>query len=175
MTAFEEPAPIDPEAPRYGPPLPFPPTRYLPGWTARPGTADLETGRSDERPWEESGATPLFRRGVDLYNRAYFWEAHEAWETLWHRCPPGTPLREGLQGLIQLAAALLKEHQGVPEGARKLSRTALERLERARAGDAALPLDLASLVARARGHFAPLDTPGAPVMPRPAIRLTDSK
>ena len=46
--------------------------------------------------------------GVDCYNHGYLWEAHEAWEGLWHQAK-GTPAHaECLQGLIQCAAAALK-------------------------------------------------------------------
>lgn len=54
--------------------------------------------------------------GVDLFNRAFFWEAHEAWEEVWnavgHRSTPGRML----QGMIQVSAALLKKHMEVPRG-----------------------------------------------------------
>ncbi|TGQ49534.1 DUF309 domain-containing protein, partial [Mesorhizobium sp. M1C.F.Ca.ET.210.01.1.1] len=26
----------------------------------------------------------MFRWGIDLFNHGYYWEAHEAWEPLWH-------------------------------------------------------------------------------------------
>ncbi len=47
---------------------------------------------------------PDFKEGVHLFNERRFFEAHEAWETLWHRMAAG-PEREAMQGLIQLAAA----------------------------------------------------------------------
>jgi hypothetical protein len=163
-----EPLPIAPEMTRYAS-LALPGHRYLPGVNERPAGGSPFV-RPSEVPWERLAETELFRHGVDLYNNAFFWEAHEAWETLWQECPAG-PLREGLQGLIQLAAALLKEHLAVPGGARKLSRTAREHLERARVGGAPLPLDLAGLIARTEAHFARLDDPEAPEAPRPAITL----
>ena len=46
------------------------------------------------------------RRGIDLFNRGLYWEAHEAWEEAW------TPDRRGPEsgfwkGLIQVAAGCL--------------------------------------------------------------------
>ncbi len=46
------------------------------------------------------------RDGIDLYNAGLYWEAHEAWETVWHT-------KKGrewafYQGMIHVAAALLK-------------------------------------------------------------------
>ncbi|MBI4161405.1 MAG: DUF309 domain-containing protein [Acidobacteria bacterium] len=43
------------------------------------------------------------RRGVALFNRGEFWEAHEAWEAIWRR--HGEDSRMFLQGLILAAAA----------------------------------------------------------------------
>jgi hypothetical protein len=152
---MREPLPIDPDAPRYAPSRELPGHRYLPGYNARPKESDL-------CPPAESGkggrieSTEAFRYGVDLYNRSYFWEAHEAWESLWQDLPDG-PTREALQGLIQLAAAHLKEHMQVPTGAKRLAETACEHLERAMKGGVTLGLDLISLTRRARDRF---DRPG---------------
>lgn len=87
---------------------------------------------------EESQITPLdpadwkgnneYLYGVDLYNFAYFWEAHEAWEGLWQMTRPGSPDDKFLQGLIQVSAALLKREQGVSSGAESLSRKGLSKL-----------------------------------------------
>jgi hypothetical protein len=63
----------------------------------------------------------------DLYNAAYFWEAHVYWEKLWAIETVESFARPLLRGLIQLAAAALKEQRG----ARKLiekSRTSLGEL-----------------------------------------------
>ena len=50
----------------------------------------------------------VFLYGVDLYNHGYLWEAHEAWEGLWHQAKRDALQAEFLQGLIQCAAAALK-------------------------------------------------------------------
>jgi hypothetical protein len=151
---------------------PLPARRYLPGRGPHPtDDPDHEEHRAPDVPWPELGRTELFRRGVDLCNHGFFWEAHEAWEALWKACPPGSPLREGIQGLIQLAAAFLKEEVGIPDGARRLARTACAKLDHAREGGAPLPLDLRRLAAEARAHFAPLDDPTAAPAPRPLVVL----
>ncbi|HZV03316.1 MAG TPA: DUF309 domain-containing protein [Planctomycetota bacterium] len=145
---MREPLPIDADAPRYAPLRELPGHRYLPGYNARPKENDLPPAKKEER-LEDSEA---FRYGVDLYNRSYFWEAHEAWESLWQDLPDG-PTREALQGLIQLAAAHLKEHMQVPTGAKRLAETACEHLEKAMKGGVSLGLDLASLARRAKERF----------------------
>ena len=48
---------------------------------------------------------PVFQEGIRKFNAYRFFEAHEAWEELWHRTPDPGPEREIYQGLIQLAAA----------------------------------------------------------------------
>lgn len=45
---------------------------------------------------------------MDLYNASYWWEAHEQWEAAWRLADVGSDTAHLLQGLIQLAAALLK-------------------------------------------------------------------
>jgi hypothetical protein len=67
--------------------------------------------------WRRS---PHFCYGVDLYNYAYWWEAHHAWEPLWRGCPKTDPLHQALQGLIRVSAAHLQRHMGHARGARTL-------------------------------------------------------
>jgi hypothetical protein len=63
--------------------------------------------------------------GVDLFNAAYLWEAHEAWEAVWHAAGHDTPVGRFLQGLIQMAAALLHHHRGTREGHHRLHERAI--------------------------------------------------
>lgn len=63
---------------------------------------------------------PHYLFGVDLYNFAYWWEAHEAWEDIWRELPPTDPCRAFLQCLIQVSAAHLKRHLGVERGVHEL-------------------------------------------------------
>ncbi|WP_292396668.1 DUF309 domain-containing protein, partial [Mesorhizobium sp.] len=42
---------------------------------------------------------------IDLFNHGYYWEAHEAWEPLWHTAKQSTQHRLFFKGLILLAAA----------------------------------------------------------------------
>ena len=55
-----------------------------------------------------------FNAGVDLYHLGYLWEAHEAWEAEFHANSGAA--RELAQGLIQLAAAMIKVHIGNEAG-----------------------------------------------------------
>lgn len=86
----------------------------------------------------------LVERGVDLFRQGAFHAAHEPWEAAWLASPDG-PLREGLRGLVQWAAAAHHVSQGRP--AAGLVRRANPRL---RAGTAELrSLGLRRLVAPA--------------------------
>lgn len=77
-------------------------------------------------PPEQWRACEAYLLGVDLFNHAYWWEAHEAWESCWRALLPGSTQARFLQGLIQVAAHLLKCDAGEEAGARRV-------LQRARA------------------------------------------
>jgi hypothetical protein len=61
---------------------------------------------------------PALRQGVEEFNRAYFFEAHETLEELWRET--SGPLRPFYQGLIQLAVALYHLSNGNRRGALNL-------------------------------------------------------
>jgi hypothetical protein len=67
--------------------------------------------------WQSSVA---YLYGVDLYNFGYWWEAHEAWEGLWHPAGRESIQGEFLQALIQTTAAAIKLHTRRPRGVRVL-------------------------------------------------------
>jgi len=126
---------VEPAAGRFAPQLPFPPYAYLPGRDPHP-TGDPR-GHSfglGERPppwlaperWREN-ADYLF--GCDLYNFGFLWEAHEAWEGLWHVSKHERDQAEFLQGLIQCAAASLKVRMQQPRGLARLAEFGTGRLE----------------------------------------------
>ena len=68
-----------------------------------------------------------FTAGMDHFNRREFWEAHEAWETLWLAAE--TDIEQFLQGMIQIAAAYHHVQRGTYRGAGRLFDAALKRLE----------------------------------------------
>jgi len=95
---------------------PFPSYRFVSGENPHP-TEDPQ-GHSYNMPEEDPGIfkpdrwyenkTYLF--GVDLYNHAYWWESHEAFESLWKRLAKDDPTSAFLQGFIKISAAFLKWH-----------------------------------------------------------------
>jgi uncharacterized protein len=67
-----------------------------------------------------------YRRGIDLFNRAEFFEAHEVLEDVWRAAP--VPEKKFLQGLIQIAVAFHHHSTGNLVGARSLLQRALRNL-----------------------------------------------
>lgn len=68
---------------------------------------------------------------IDLFNARYFWEAHEGWEPLWRAAPEGSPRKDTLKGLIQVAGCLLVLHLRRRAAALRLARRGVLLLERA--------------------------------------------
>jgi hypothetical protein len=108
--------------PRLLPERPLPPYTYVPGRAPHPvrdpgghlpGRAPETAAAPDPARWR---ASPLYLYGIDLFNAGYYWEAHEAWESLWHACGRSGPTADFLRALIRLAAAGFKVREGRPNG-----------------------------------------------------------
>lgn len=104
-----------------------------------------------------------------MFNAGYYWEAHEAWESLWHAEGRRGATAEVLKGLIKLAAAGVKVREGRPNGVRTHAARAAASFSKALndGGRFQLGLDLKEWIERA-GRIAespPLDhsPPGSPV------------
>ena len=158
---------------RYAPGRDFPEYAFLPGRDAHP-TRDPKGHSFDaEEPapvylepqrWRENEAY-LF--GVDLYNHGYLWEAHEAWEGVWHPSKHDVLQAEHLQGLIQCTAAALKVEMGQPRGVERLAELGTARLERVarQAAPVYMGLDLVEFVPAFRA-FAGSSPTSAKARPR---------
>lgn len=162
----------------------LPPYRYVPGVHPHPVRAvdghsyDPHPAQAMHPRWsaEEWPRLEAWLHGVDLFNRFYFWEAHESWEALWATAERGSAPALMLQGLIQVAAALLKTHMGVADGARRLSIEGIAKLKRAGALHADLMgLDLGAVIGAFEDYFAPLGVGRLPAIDAtvPALRLAD--
>jgi hypothetical protein len=112
---------------------PLPPYTHIPGRTPHP-VSDL-TGHSfgvlrnnlpagfDLARWRECRQ---YLRGLDLFNHGYYWEAHEAWEVLWHAAGRSGPVADFIKALIQLAVGGVKHLEGKPDGMRTHAMRAAE-------------------------------------------------
>ena len=141
------------------PDAPFPPYAFVPNgpWPHPTGSPRGHAfGRAHEVPdpigagdWKRSGA---YLRGIVLFNAGYYWEAHEAWEGLWHAEGRRGATAVLLKALIKLAAAGVKVRQGQPAGVVTHARRAAVLIDavREQVGDRWLGLVLEEWAATAR-------------------------
>lgn len=88
---------------------PFPAYRHLPGITPHPLThPEGHGGAMPARAGTPEACLENFLFGCDLYNHGYWWEAHEAWEMVWHAVNREGPRALMLQAMIQAANTHLK-------------------------------------------------------------------
>ena len=107
---------------RLVPEMPLPPYSFVPGRSPHPvsdpaghsqGITPAPVAPINPDHWRESRD---YLRAIDLFNHGYYWEAHEAWEGLWHAVGRRGLLADFLKGLIKLAAAGVKVREGKPRG-----------------------------------------------------------
>ena len=101
--------------PRWLPQKNFPPYAYLPGKEPHPVRDPMGHSYHVEPilvAAEASLGSDVFLWGLDLFNHGYYWEAHEAWESLWQLAERGSSLRMLFKGLILLSAAGVKVREG---------------------------------------------------------------
>ncbi len=150
---------------------PFPAYRFIPGCNPHP-TADPR-GHSYAAPgtqapsvvWvapQDWAKSTDYLYGCDLYNHAYWWEAHEAWEGLWQLTEKKGTQGRFLKGLIQMSACHLKRFLGQSGGVERLShssvgylRQVLERMP----GDSYMGTDLAALVTHFEKYYQAYSAP----------------
>jgi uncharacterized protein len=69
----------------------------------------------------------LYQKGLEAFNSAHFYDAHEHWEEVWLETP--NPDKKFLQGLIQVAAAFHHYSRANLHGTRNLLRAGLLKLD----------------------------------------------
>jgi uncharacterized protein len=79
-----------------------------------------------DAPLKPLAGESAFRRGIQLFNDAEFFECHEVLEDLWR--PMKGPRRLFLQAVIHFAVALYHHQQNNPPGARRQLRKSLKKL-----------------------------------------------
>jgi uncharacterized protein len=127
-----------PDRPRFFPDEPLPPYGFVPGRFPHPvsdpaghsfGKASALSAPLDP---ERFGECREYLHAIDLFNHGYYWEAHEAWEQLWHAAGRDGPTAWLLQGLIKLAAAGVKVREGRASGTDSHANGARQLFERAK-------------------------------------------
>ena len=110
---------------RYLPDDPLPPYSYVPGGKYPHPVRDPSGHSHGARPIAHDAElqlgprSPLYLRGIDLFNHGFYWEAHESWEALWIASGRQGIQADFLKGLIKLAAAGVKAREGRVAGVRR--------------------------------------------------------
>ena len=133
----------------------------------RPGATQGRGSTAGDRPGRRAGRPPRPTwRGIALFNAGYYWEAHEAWEGLWHAHGRSGAVADILKALIKLAAAGVKVRERQPAGVKTHARRAAD-LFAAAGADRLLGLNVRELAGTARelADNPPTDPlpPGTPV------------
>lgn len=124
----------------------LPPYTYVPGQTPHPvsdprghayGHHVEPVPPLDPAHPEES---PTWVEACTLFNAGYYWEAHEAWESLWHAAGRTGPVADCLKGLIKWAAAGVKVREGRTAGVKRHCQRATELLRSAISPDGNSPI-----------------------------------
>lgn len=117
---------------RYAASIAFPPYTYLSGRAPHPirdplGHMHVHHFEAHEPlnalRWRDA---MMYCYAIDLFNFGYYWESHEAGESLWKLAPHETPERTLLQLLIKLAAAGVKAREGRAVGVQRHALRAIE-------------------------------------------------
>lgn len=103
---------------RLVPDQPFPPYAYIP--TRFPHPVRDPEGHSYKKGHKKGAGTfgsswrqcHPYLYGIDLFNHGYYWEAHDAWESVWLACGRKGVTADFLKGLVKLAAAGVKAREG---------------------------------------------------------------
>lgn len=152
----------NPNHPRYCD-LAFPAYRFIPGLNPHPVRDPDGHSHGKEEPkitlispddWQKN---KYFLFGVDLYNHAYWWESHEAWEGLWLLTSKTDLYGQHLQGLIQISAAFIKWHLQQSIGLNKLFDLGINRLEFVKShASHFMGVDMETHIKKLRAHFKPV-------------------
>jgi len=80
-----------------------------------------------EKTMDSNKKARLFQKGLEAFNSAHFYDAHEHWEEVWLETP--NPEKMFLQGLIQVAAAFHHYSRSNCLGTKNLLQAGLIKLE----------------------------------------------
>ncbi|MCR4337131.1 MAG: DUF309 domain-containing protein [Candidatus Omnitrophica bacterium] len=138
----------------------FPPYRFISGENPHP--TESPQGHSYQK--KEHGVEPLiltqwaknqdYLFAIDLYNYAFWWESHEAWEGLWRQTSSSDLSHQFLQGLIKISAAFLKWHQHHQNGLEHLYVGGIEHLKHVcQQKEIYMGIDLMAHIAKLSVHF----------------------
>jgi uncharacterized protein len=123
----------------------------------------VEMTQSPKRRMDSHEKDRLYQKGLEAFNSAHFYDAHEHWEEVWLETPH--PDKMFLQGLIQVAAAFHHYSRANMLGTRNLLRAGLLKLDRF--PDVHGGLEIEALRQAVRGWLAALDAGEIPERRKP--------
>jgi len=145
--------------------LPLPAEPYQPGRGAHPRSlpagAHLPVLAAEPIDPDDWRRCVRWLYAVDLFNAGCWWEVHEVLEGAWLASGRTTPGAVFVQGLIQIAAALLKRSQDGTRDARSLRRRGAAKLRSV--ADPCMGLHVSSFLASIDAYFAG-EAPRPPVI-----------
>ena len=129
----------------------LPPYSYVPGHAPHP----VSDQAGHMHGLEHAAVEPLlpdkwqsceqYLYALDLFNHGYYWESHEAWESLWLAAGRVGARADFLKGLIKLAATCVKAREGNPRGVARHAARAIELLS-PRASETYCGLDVGKVI-----------------------------
>ncbi len=128
--------------------------------------ADQQEPEEEPTPGDHPPPLNQFEMGVELFNRAEYYEAHEVWEDLWRECPAKE--RRFVQALIQAAVAVYHFGRGNNAGAVRLFHSGRRYMEPYQ--PLHMGLDVEQFWRDVASHLAPALRSGPPG-PHPRITL----
>ncbi|KAA3662466.1 MAG: DUF309 domain-containing protein [Calditrichaeota bacterium] len=115
--------------------IPFPARKFIPGKSIHPdrdphGSHIPSLPKLDKDLHQDNWMNSQhYLYAVDLFNFGFWWEAHEVLEKIWVHSGKKSSTAIFIQGLIQIAAALLKDSQNISQGAKNLQSKGLPKLK----------------------------------------------
>lgn len=126
----------------------MPPHAHVPGVTPRHPEDFFDALKAtvrEDTPLAALHDTQAFITGRAYFDAGYYWECHELLEAVWLRTPEGSPERDMVQAVIQLANARLKLLMQRPRAAWRLCDMVLAHLARCPRDHAILGLRVAQV------------------------------
>jgi hypothetical protein len=141
----------------------FPSYRFIPGENPHPTESPLGHSygkkESDGKIFvpDNWSNNEQYLFGIDLYNNGYWWESHEAWESLWRVAPRDHVSRDFMQGLIKVSGAFLKWYSKNKNGLEYLYTGGMKKL--LKVGEehpVYMGLNIVDYIQKMENHFKPV-------------------
>ncbi|MGZ0188887.1 MAG: DUF309 domain-containing protein [Alphaproteobacteria bacterium] len=136
--------------------FPFPSYAHIPGVNSRHPEGlflDVKAMAPAVSDAKSLSSNAAWDHGLALLSEGYYWECHEVLEAIWLKALPNSRERGLIQGVIQLANALLKQKSGQRKGATRLAAIAVALLEEGEASGVGMEIgmNISQLIVQGQG------------------------